>query len=131
MALQPGRKPTPPALRGIKGGKATDDTETQSPPENRRSEPLIPPKKLNQTQQHIWDTQIEPAWWIEQQDAMLAFMYVALAAEFVRSPTKMNTGRVTEMRRQMGELRLTSAEQARAGLIETPTSEDDGNMFDD
>ncbi len=125
--MQPGVKPTPPHLKGIKGGKKSDGTE---PPKiEKRTEPLKPPKRLLKAQQELWDRYIDPAWWLTEADTLLAYAFVCLQAEFLKKPADMATARITEMRRMMSELHLTSAEQARLGV--TPAAKDPAEAFFD
>ena len=109
----------------VNGGKKADDN--QSPPPEKRTERLVPPKKLLKREQEIWDTYIEPAHWLQQCDALLAYMFVRSYCQYLKDPEGMVTARVSEMRRAMRELHITSSGQA--GL--TPTAKDPAEKFFD
>ena len=103
------RKPGPLGLVGKHG-------EQPTPQIPERKEEIVPPKKLNITQQRIWDQYIEPAWWLQQGDALLCYIFVQLMSEYLRSPKNMIASRIGELRKSMAELHLTSSEQARLGI---------------
>jgi hypothetical protein len=111
---QAGHKANPANLRGIKGGKKGDDTEL--PDIKRRTEPLPPPADLTESQKVIWKQYIDPAWWLTRWDVPIAYQFVCLFDQFIESPQKMITSKMTEMRRCQCELHLTSSEQARIGV---------------
>lgn len=110
-----GQKPTPPALRGIRGGKKSDQTENPASAE-RRTGPLTPPKELNNTQQRVWDEHIEPAWWLQQCDVPLAFQWVCMYGRLVDEPGSMNASELSETRKCYHQLCLSSTEKARYGI---------------
>jgi hypothetical protein len=124
-----GPKVTPKPLNLVKGGKKSD---APPPPDfQTRDAKLIPPKALDAMQQKIWDDYIDgPAWWLQQNDALLAFIFVNLMAEFMESPEGMVAARIGELRKTMAELHLTSSERARIGI---PTAAQDpaDKYFDD
>ena len=103
-----GRKAKPGPLSLLKGGP--------HPEIPRREGKIEPPKKLPITQQRIWDDYIEPAWWLQQGDALLCYIFVNLMSEYIQSPKDMISTRIAELRRSMGELHLTSSERARLGI---------------
>lgn len=119
-----GKKPTPPALRSIKGGKKSDNTDKpggdgEDSPVFVRGEPLKPPKKLTKPQQAIWDRWIEPAWWLNDCDVPLAYQWVQAFTEFVARPNTFTAAEKAEMRRTFSaELKLSSSERPR---IPVPT----------
>ncbi len=104
-------KPMTLAVNNAKKGDSPD-----KPPERVKRGPLVPPKALTEEQKLIWDGYIEPAWWLAQCDVLLAYMFVNLYAEYLEKPSDMIASRIAEMRRTMGELHLTSSEQARMGI---------------
>ncbi len=124
-----GQKPMPPALRGIKGGKKSDQTENPAQAE-RRTEPLIPPRELNDTQQKAWDEHVHPAWWLQQNDVPLAFQWACMYARFIDEPGAMNASELSEMRKAYHQLCLSSSEQVRAGVHESPEGEGKGRFFE-
>ena len=115
IGAKPGPKPQPAALRGIQGGKKSDNTENPAGAE-RRTEPLVPPKKLTKRQQQVWDGHIEPAWWLNQNDVPLAFQWTILYAYLIDHPNGMIASEQAEMRKCYHQLCLSSAEQVRAGI---------------
>ena len=107
---KPGPKIKPRRLSLVKNG---DQPPPQIP---RRQGKIVPPKKLTVAQQKIWDQYVEPSWWLQQCDALLAYMFVNLMAEFIRSPKNMVSTRIAELRKTMAELHISSSEQARLGI---------------
>ncbi len=122
-----GPKAKPPALRGIKGGRG----DSPPPPEvQKRKAPLEPPKKLTKIQQRLWDRWIEPSWWLDDGDVLLAYIFVTLTQEYLAAPKKMVATRVGEMRKAMAELHLTSSERGRLGIEKPGTADPAEEFFD-
>ena len=109
-----GPKVRPRSLSLVKAGKQSDPAPGAHTPNPNRK--IIPPDPLAHTQQKIWDEYINPAWWLQQNDALLAYIFVNLMAEFMDSPERMVAARIGELRKSMAELHLSSSEQARLGM---------------
>lgn len=125
---KPGPKPKPPGLRGIQGGKKSDSTENPAAPE-RRTTPLVPPKKLSKRQQQVWDEHVEPAWWLNQNDVPLAFQWTCMYAYYIDNVNSVIASELAEMRKAYHQLALSSAEQVRMG-IEQSSGESGRRFFD-
>jgi len=111
---KPGRPRKPTALTIVGAGKKGDK---EAPPEiQKRESKLMSPKKLTVVQQRLWDDCIEPAWWLQQSDANLAYIYVTLMSEYLKRPQAMPSTRIGEIRKTGSELHLSSSEQARLGV---------------
>lgn len=116
-----GRKPKPAALRVVTGNPGrraipgvTPDPDNPGLPEvDPREDDLVPPKKLTIVQQRLWDRYINSAWWLTEHDVPKAFMWCALEAEFERSPGKMVSSRIGQLRALGSELGLDPSSRTR------------------
>lgn len=88
----------------------------------QRLVPLIPPKRLNKGQQATWDREIEPAWWLDQGDATLAYIYTLHVTAYLKKPLDFSVTDTREIRRMMSELHLTTTERARLNIAKEPQS---------
>lgn len=124
MAIR-GAKPKPPGLKlvtGNPGRRPIPEGEAET-----REHPLEPPKKLTVAQKRLWDRFIDTAWWLGEHDVAKAFMWVALQAEFERSPAKMVTSRISTLRALGSELGLDPA--ARTRMAGDGKKEDPADKF--
>ena len=120
---------TPPATKGLRGAKKGDKIEGFQ--EDRRTEPLIPPRELNNTQQWVWDNVIEPAWWLQQRDAVDAFAYTCITARLIDENFDVAATKFEAWRRLAAVLHLTTQAQQRAGIIgETGPERQEGSGKD-
>ena len=123
-----GTKPVPDPLKLVPRGRKAD---TKPPAEFEiRAEPLESPEPLTERQQRLWTQYLEPCWWLGQNDTLLCYVFVCLMDEYLMAPDDMQTARISEMRRVMGELHLTSSEQARIGVSAAAASPAAGYFAD-
>lgn len=95
-----------PGKRDMPVGASLEDIEL-------REEPLEPPKKLTKAQAKVWQSDIEPHPWILQSDSMMAYAYVCLACEFMRSPANMIPSRISQLRTLASSLGLDPSSRTR------------------
>lgn len=110
-----GRNRMPPAAKGLTGAKKGDTEEGFQ--EDRRTEPLIPPKELEGTQKWVWDNVIQPAWWLQPRDVIEAFAYTCLTARLIDEDFDATATRIEAWRKLAAVLCLTTQEQQRAGIV--------------
>lgn len=113
-AVRGGQRPKPAALKlvtGNPGKREIPEAEFEV-----RETPLEPPRKLSQAQRRLWDRFINTAWWLTEHDVPKAFAWVALQAEFEKSPAEMVASRIANLRALGSELCLDSSARARAGI---------------
>jgi len=67
---------------------------------------IEPVKKLNKSQQAIWDKLISPATWLTEFDVISAHMFVALTVEFQKSSANFIASRYAQLRALQSELGL-------------------------
>lgn len=125
------RQFTPPVSKGLKGAKKGDKVEgfLEAP----RTDPLEPPPtKMSDMQRWVWDTVIQPAYWLQQRDVLPAWAYVCLSADLIEKDFQCPAPKIESWRKLAAVLCLTTSEQQRAGLIgqEAPTESKD-DFFDD
>jgi hypothetical protein len=111
MAIR-GRKPTPPALRLINGGKGRPPPEDDPLP----SGSLERPTKLRGAAGKLWDDFIAKCFWLTWADSPKAAMWCHLQAEFDSSPKKMIASRIAQLRTLGSELGFDQASRTRMGI---------------
>ena len=94
----------------------------------RRTEPLMPLRKLKKRQQALWNELIDQAWWLTKWDRPKAHMYIELQHEQLIKGKDMPTPRYRELRMLATELGLDTGEQRRQG-IRQPGDEDPTERF--
>lgn len=76
------------------------------------------PEKLPKRQGELWDRFIARAFWLTWADGPKAMMWCHLQAEFEKSPGKMVSSRIGQLRALGSELGLDPASRARLGAKE-------------
>jgi len=76
------------------------------------------PAKLPKRQGELWDRFIARAFWLTWADGPKAMMWCHLQAEFEKSPGKMVSSRIGQLRALGSELGLDPASRARLGAKE-------------
>lgn len=110
-----GAKPKPAALKVVTGNPGKRDLG-ESPDVSVRAGPLEPPEDLDPRQQRIWARYIDPAWWLTEGDAPLAYVWVCLQAEFQANPADMTASRISNLRSAASEIGLGPSARARLAL---------------
>lgn len=112
MAIR-GRKPTATVLRLITGSHLKD--RPPSPTEPVPDGPVERPTKMSKGAAAQWDAWISRAFWLTWADSPKALMWCCLQAEFVKSPAKMVSARIAQLRALGSELGLDPATRKRMG----------------
>lgn len=122
MAIR-GQRPKPTMLRVLEGNREHRPLPTGEPsPEGA----VVKPKKLRGRAGALWDEFIARAFWLTWADGPKAMMWCHLQAEFERSPAKMVSSRIAQLRALGSELGLDPASRARLGTAkETPKKDGD------
>ncbi len=123
MAIR-GQRPTPTALRLVKGTPPTrrrGAAVRAEPMPTGRPAPLTP---LEGRPAALWASLIEPAYWLTAADGPLAYVLVHLLAEFADDPAAMNSARVAQIRAACSSLGFEPTARARLGTDARPTSAD-------
>ena len=106
-----GRKPTPVALKIVKGNpgkRPLPDQEIEV-----RESKLKPPVELEGRKAELWDRFIESAWWLNEHDSAKAYMWVCLESEFENSPMDMTASRIGQLRSLGSELGFDPSARSR------------------
>ncbi len=82
-------------------------------PTSERTVPLDPPKKLTATQRKVWDKYIEPAKWLQDGDAPLAYAWTLIFSKLLKNPDDVTAAELSQMRLMAGDLGLRPAERQR------------------
>jgi hypothetical protein len=100
-------------LRLITGGHLTD----RPPPKDEPipEGPVERPAKLSKGAAKLWDLWISRAFWLTWADSPKALMWCYLQAEFERSPGKMVSSRIAQLRALGSELGLDPSTRRRMG----------------
>jgi hypothetical protein len=108
-----GRKPTS-ALRLITGSHLKD----RPPPKNKPmpAGTVERPGNMSKDAAQLWDKFIVRATWLTWADSHKARMWCCLAAEFNRSPGKMNSSRIAQLRILGSELGFDLGSRERLGV---------------
>ena len=123
MAIR-GQRPTPTALRLVKGTPPTRRRGAAGRAEPRpagRPTPLTPLEGRPAT---LWVSQIEPAWWLTGADSALCYVLVHLLAIFEADPAACNAATVSQIRAACSSLGLDPTTRARLGTDAQPVSPD-------
>lgn len=78
-----------------------------------RTEPLEPPKALTPAQRKVWDRYIEPAKWLQDGDAPLAYAWTVIFANFLDDSDSVSAAQLSQMRLMAGDLGLRPADRQR------------------
>jgi hypothetical protein len=112
MAVR-GRKPTPTAVRILKGNPGRRPLPSNEPtPEAGR---CTPPRPLKGRPLALWRRYIGRAWWLTEFDAPKAWLFVHLQAEAENDIALMTAARISQLRGLGSELGLDPASRARMG----------------
>src|SRR5258708_6938228 len=111
MAIR-GQKPKATHLRLIEGNAGHRPLPEGEPAPIGEIEK---PPKLNGRAGALWDKFIARAFWLTWADGPKAMMWCHLQAEFERSPAKMVSSRIAQLRALGSELGLDPASRARLG----------------
>lgn len=107
-----GRKPTATVLRLITGNPGDRPMPKDEPvPQG----PVERPDKLRANVGRLWDRWISRAFWLTWADSPKALMWCHLQAEFEKSPGKMLSARIAQLRALGSELGLDPSSRQRMG----------------
>lgn len=126
---QSGARPKPTALKAVTGNPGKRDLP-DSGDFSVRTEPLEPPKPLEDRQQDIWNRYINTAWWLTDGDAPLAYVWVCLQAEFQENPGQMTASRISNLRSAASEIGLGPSARARLALEGAGKTDPTDGFFD-
>lgn len=107
-----GRKPTATVLHLVTGNPGDRPLPKDEPDPGG---PVERPDKLNKTVGKLWDKWIARAYWLTWADSPKALMWCYLHAEFERSPGKMLSARIAQLRALGSELGLDPSSRRRMG----------------
>lgn len=82
-------------------------------PISERTEPLEPPKELTGEQRAIWDQYVEPAKWLQDGDAVLAYVFTCITAKYLKDSNSVTAAEISQLRLIAGDLGLRPAERQR------------------
>ncbi len=112
---QRGARPKPTALKMVTGNPGKRDLPGASKVAVRKT-PLEPPEALTDRQADLWRRYIDPAWWLVEGDAPMAFIWVCLQAEFQEDPGGMTAARISNLRSAASEIGFGPSSRARLAL---------------
>ena len=124
-----GAKPKPTALKVVTGNPGKRNLPESSGVEPR-TEPIKPPEELDLRQQLLWERYIDPAWWLTEHDAPIAYVWVCLQAEFQSCPAEMTAARISNLRSAASEIGLGPSARARLALEGAGKSDPEDGFFD-
>ena len=111
MAIR-GRKPTATVLRLITGNPGDRPIAENEP---QPGGPVERPEKLKASVGRLWDCYIARCHWLTWADSPKALMWCHLQAEFEKSPLKMLSARIAQLRALGSELGLDPSARQRMG----------------
>ena len=117
-----GRKPKPPHLRLVLGGKTS--TKSNARRDATTLGPAVKPKGLTAAASKCWDRTISRAHWLTYFDSDKAALWAFLQAEFEGSKGAMIAARIGQLRALGSELGLDPASRTRLGVTATQPAAD-------
>ena len=116
-----GQRPTPTALRLVKGGKRS---AKMPPPMLEPSGKPECPVQLTAEQQAAWRQFVTPAGWLTAADTPLCVVFVCLYAEFLADPAGTQAARIANLRAAMASLGFDASQRARMGAMSAAPAPD-------
>jgi len=117
MALR-GKKPTATVIKLAQGTFRGDRHDAKREPKPQGA--VEKPPRLRGRASTLWDQFIDRAFWLTWADGPKALIWVHLQAEFEKSPVKMQSARIAQLRALGSELGLDPSSRARLGANLSP-----------
>jgi hypothetical protein len=125
MAIR-GRKPKATILRLITGNAGK---RPLPPPDPLPAGSVERPARMRGAAAKLWDAYITKAFWLTWADGPKAAMWCHLQAEFDKSPVKMLSARIAQLRALGSELGFDQSSRTRMGISANPEPDDDTDRF--